>query len=286
VTLTPRIFRQRLVHTPAIRVEWLRCAGLSREPTAELYEPETQVVVTLAGAFVYHVGRQRRFVDANCLAFVRAGETSRDSHPERGDVDCLVLTPAAEHVDGARLPQTVLAGARLQIAAARLVETTLRARVPVDPLVIEEEALALAHQALVHGGAARAPQPSGAVRLAERAKALLSPAGPPIALTALARRLSVSPAYLTDAFRRAQGLPIVRYQLRLRLARALAELPRRDDLTALALDLGFSSHSHFSTAFRATMGLTPSEYRRQTRDAIQRSRKRGRAQRRSVGPCD
>jgi AraC family transcriptional regulator len=268
VGLPPRIIRQRLVHTPAVRADWLRCVGLSREPTVELDEPETQIVVTLAGIFIYHVGRQRRLVDANRVAFVRAGQSSRDSHPARGDVDCLVLTPAAELVDGARLPQTALASTRLQLAAAHLVATTRQARAPVEPLVVEEEALHLVHEALVHDGTDRAPQPSAALRLAERAKTRMSPDGPPIALTELARSLSVSPAYLTDAFRRAEGLPLIRYQLRLRLVRALAELPRCHDLTALALDLGFSSHSHFSTAFRATMGLTPSEYRRQARATI------------------
>jgi AraC-like DNA-binding protein len=64
----------------------------------------------------------------------------------------------------------------------------------------------------------------------------------------------------------------VRYQLRLRLVRALAELPHRDDLAALAYELGFSSHSHFTTAFRTTLGMTPSQYRRQVRiPAIQRT---------------
>jgi AraC family transcriptional regulator len=263
--------RQRLVDTPAVRADWTRYQGLPRDPTAEVDEPATQILITLAGAFVYWVGRQHRVVDANRVAFVRAGESSRDCHPGgAGDVDCLVLTPAPELVDGARLPLTAPASPSLQLAAARLV-ATLRARADVEPLVAEEEALRLMRAALAPDPIDCAPSPSAAQRLAERAKALLAPSGPPIALVALARRLSVSPAYLTDAFRRAEGLPLVRYQLRLRLVRALAELPRRDDLTALALDLGFSSHSHFSTAFRATMGVTPSEYRRQTRVAIQRS---------------
>ena len=34
-----------------------------------------------------------------------------------------------------------------------------------------------------------------------------------------------------------------------------------DDLTDLGLDLGFSSHSHFSAAFRAAYGRTPSAFR-------------------------
>jgi AraC-like DNA-binding protein len=38
-------------------------------------------------------------------------------------------------------------------------------------------------------------------------------------------------------------------------------LPQYDDLTTLSLDLGFSSHSHFSAAFREAYGRSPSEFR-------------------------
>jgi AraC-like DNA-binding protein len=37
----------------------------------------------------------------------------------------------------------------------------------------------------------------------------------------------------------------------------------RGDLTRVALELGFSSHSHFSAAFRSQFGLSPSLLRRQ-----------------------
>jgi AraC-like DNA-binding protein len=220
--------------------------------------------VTLAGAFVYHVGRERSLVDPNRVAFVNAGETSCDSGSAGADVTCLVLTPAAELVDGRRLPRTAPASARLQIAAARFVAAT-RASPALEPLVVEEAAIRLVDTALAAAGRAGVAQPSAATRLAERARALLPPAGPPVGLVALARRLAVSPAYLSDAFRRAEGLPLVRYQLRLRLCRALTALADTDDLTALALELGFSSHSHFTTAFRMTMGQTPSQMRRELR---------------------
>ncbi|WP_422928269.1 helix-turn-helix domain-containing protein [Singulisphaera sp. PoT] len=36
------------------------------------------------------------------------------------------------------------------------------------------------------------------------------------------------------------------------------------DLTALALELGFSSHGHFSDTFRREFGRTPSEVRRES----------------------
>ncbi len=57
-------------------------------------------------------------------------------------------------------------------------------------------------------------------------------------------------------------MPLHRYLTQLRLSRALSELPHADDLTELALELGFSSHSHFSARFRQAFGLTPSEFRR------------------------
>ena len=63
--------------------------------------------------------------------------------------------------------------------------------------------------------------------------------------------------YLTQVFQQVEGLPLYRYHLRLRLARALDLIAEREDLSGLAQDLGFSSHSHFSAAFRQDYGLTP-----------------------------
>ena len=48
-----------------------------------------------------------------------------------------------------------------------------------------------------------------------------------------------------------------------RLARARELLLQTDaSLTTIAHETGFCSHAHFSTVFRATMGVTPSHYRR------------------------
>jgi AraC-like DNA-binding protein len=80
-------------------------------------------------------------------------------------------------------------------------------------------------------------------------------------LAEIAAEVRGSPVYLTQVFQQVEGLPLYRYQLRLRLARALDLLAHYDDLTALSLDLGFSSHSHFSAAFRQTYGRSPSEFR-------------------------
>ncbi|MGB9032741.1 MAG: AraC family transcriptional regulator, partial [Acidobacteriaceae bacterium] len=78
----------------------------------------------------------------------------------------------------------------------------------------------------------------------------------------IAAEVRGSPVYLTQVFQQVEGMPLYRYQLRLRLARALDLLEGYDDLSALSLELGFSSHSHFSAAFREAYGRTPTEFKR------------------------
>jgi AraC-like DNA-binding protein len=67
-------------------------------------------------------------------------------------------------------------------------------------------------------------------------------------------------------FQQVEGVPLYRYQLRLRLARALDLLEQYDDLTALSLELGFSSHSHFTAAFHEMYGRSPARFRRTALD--------------------
>ncbi len=67
--------------------------------------------------------------------------------------------------------------------------------------------------------------------------------------------------YLTQVFQQTEGIPLYRYHLRLRLARALDLIAKFDDLSALAAELGFSSHSHFAAAFRRTYGRSPTAFK-------------------------
>ena len=54
------------------------------------------------------------------------------------------------------------------------------------------------------------------------------------------------------------GTSIYDYVLHERLAQTLdAVLDCGDDLTAIALDAGFASHSHFTARFRGFFGCTP-----------------------------
>ena len=73
-----------------------------------------------------------------------------------------------------------------------------------------------------------------------------------------ARAAGYSPYHLARRFRVHTGSSIHRYRTRLPLLVALSRLREgAADLAGLAADLGFASHSHFTTAFGAMFGTTP-----------------------------
>jgi AraC-like DNA-binding protein len=78
-------------------------------------------------------------------------------------------------------------------------------------------------------------------------------------LEELAASCGVSTFHLCRVFRAVTGETVHRYLTRLRLRAALFEVGhRQDDLAGLALEIGFSSHSHFTHAFRREYGVPPS----------------------------
>jgi len=84
----------------------------------------------------------------------------------------------------------------------------------------------------------------------------------------LAEVANLSPFHLCHVFRDAVGTSIYDYVLHERLAQTLdAVLDRGDDLTTIALDAGFTSHSHFTARFRNFFGCTPGALRRTLRTA-------------------
>jgi AraC family transcriptional regulator len=84
----------------------------------------------------------------------------------------------------------------------------------------------------------------------------------------LAEVANLSPFHLCHVFREAVGTSIYDYVLHERLAQTLdAVLDCEDDLTTIALDAGFNSHSHFTARFRGFFGCTPLALRRTARSS-------------------
>jgi len=94
-------------------------------------------------------------------------------------------------------------------------------------------------------------------------------------LAKLARIANLSPFHLCHVFRQIVGTSVYHYVLHERLAQALnAVLDSADDLTAIALDAGFASHSLFTARFRSFFGCTPTALRRRaTAERVRQLRK-------------
>lgn len=152
----------------------------------------------------------------------------------------------------------------------QVVRHVLAAPVP-DRLAVEEAVLrvlarvfGLAHEAL-HPAARRQPAERRRRRSVAHAARmhLLGEFHATTSLDEIARAAHSSVFHLCRAFRAEVGTSIHQYRLQLRLRRALELTAEPDsDLTAVALQLGFSSHSHFTAAFRKSYGTPPSEFRR------------------------
>jgi AraC family transcriptional regulator len=256
---------------------------IARPRSAALGPTEQQTLnvlaLPLAGVFARHRGARRRVLatpDHGLL--LSAGVPYRVSFPGAlGDV-CLMLAfsttglarlmPEAIARDGfdersfddhALLPPALMLGAR------RLHRQLLQGE-DRDALAVEEAVLGLLAGAL---GAARRARgrlraigpidPRARLRPVERAQeAITFQPDRPWTLQSLADVASVSPYHLAHAFRREVGTSLHQYVLRARLSRALERVVGSDDdLTAVALDSGFSSHSHFTARFHAHFGITP-----------------------------
>ncbi len=79
----------------------------------------------------------------------------------------------------------------------------------------------------------------------------------------LAKIASLSPFYFQRLFSRLVKKPVAEYIKLRRMAKAtLALLDKDKRILDIALDLGFTSHEHFTRTFKDTFGMTPDEYRK------------------------
>jgi AraC-like DNA-binding protein len=160
------------------------------------------------------------------------------------------------------LPPRAYAGHRLLYARAR--------SAGADPLTRDELALtflaATARRVAERGAVADAARGSerGRRDAVEAVKRLLAARlTQPLTLAALAAEVHYSPYFLARTFRRHTGYAIHEFRQQLRLRASLERVvDRRTPLTDVATAYGFSSHSHYTRAFRAAFGQPPTELRR------------------------
>ena len=270
---TPEFKVFSLLRSPTVTIRDTKCKGSCRSKSPEEYTTTTQLIFPYRGVYVHHVGHDEAVAEANQVLFFNANEGYRISHPVAGGDASLTLViresqlrelaPRAFLRGGAGLAfrqQRLRIDARGQVLVA-LLRHSLRHGI-AEGLEAESLALTLVQRALGPRTSHAAGASFARRRLVDRVKLVLaSDLARRWTLADIAAETRCSPVYLTQVFQQVEGLPLYRYQLRLRLARALDLVAQYDDLTALGLDLGFSSHSHFSAAFRAAYGCPPSEFR-------------------------
>ena len=273
----PEFVVQTLLQSPVVTIKDTYCLGTHPQKSVEEATATTQLIFPYRGVYVRHVGGDEAVAEANQVLFFNGGEGYRISHPVPGGDASVTLILDEEQLRELAPPALLQKGSAVAFQRQRLrIDARAQALLAMLRHSLREgvagrlEAETLAMTLIRTALGPRTAHASGAggsrQKLVDRAKLVL--ASDPVrrwTLGEIAADVGVSPVYLTQVFQQVEGLPLYRYQLRLRLARALDLLSQYDDLTALSLDLDFSSHSHFTAAFRQMYGRTPSEFRQLTR---------------------
>ena len=271
------ITSQLLLKTDTLTLRDVHCSGTCRHRSAEECAASTQLVFPYRGLYLRHVSSDQTVADANHVLFFNGQQGYQVSHPLDGGDACLSLQ-LSEALLAELAPRELTHGeesltfrsqslridARAQALVALLRHNLVNGG--IEPLEAEALVLTLVSRSL-GPRTARAPTSTHARRrLADRVKLLLSSdLSRRWTLAEIGEEIGGSPVYLTQVFKQVEGMPLYRYQLQLRLARALDLLGKVDDLSTLAAELGFSSHSHFASAFKQAYGKSPAAFRESSR---------------------
>jgi AraC-like DNA-binding protein len=277
--------RRTLFQSSSIGVVDFCCLAPVEPEGPEEPNPTHSIVFVRNGIFGRRDGRHTLIADSNHILFFNAAQPYRFSHPVCGGDRCTILTvvtsAALEFVAGlqprdAESPERPFRlghGMVSRRAAWLHYELLALARRPVSHLEIEdllaelgEEAVRTSYDTHHRGTDCRSPQSSTLRQqrdLVEAAKVMINQdLGSIPSLGELASASGCSAFHLSRIFHRVTGLSLRRYVARLRgLAAAERLATGARDLTDLALDLGYSDHSHFTNSFRQEWDLPPSRFR-------------------------
>jgi AraC family transcriptional regulator len=263
----------------------VRCRPSTNRLSAEEQASEHEVVFPRAGVFVRHIGREQHVADSNHVLFFNPNEPYRVSHPVSGGDDCTSFVFSTDILLEALAvyepqiydqPEKPFRFSHAVLAPKAIIrQQQLRQRLKdglTSALEVEESALDLLGAVVASAYRRRAlplTRPhAGTLRLwqqwVESVKLLIATQpGANLSLDEIARSVHCSPFHLARLFRSFVGSSIHDYHLRLRLALSLGRLADgARNLTELALELGFTSHSHFTDTFRRYFDISPSMFRR------------------------
>lgn len=243
------------------------------------------IVLPRAGLYLRRDANGRALADATQVLFFNRGQPYEVIHPLEGGDTSTIFTLHSQLLNElvcAACPAAEERPARPFLASQAYLDTPLRLlqyrllqqthNQPLEQLEFEEQCLVLLAE-IVRAGLQPDDQPSLTIssrtarahaELAEAAQIYLAAQfRTPASLAQIAWAVYASPFHLARVFKQQTGLSLHQYRLRLRLAQALEEIASRPQapLWQIALDLGFASPNHFSSAFRRAYSLTPAQFR-------------------------
>jgi AraC family transcriptional regulator len=277
-----------LFRSPLVAVYDLDCCAPRGDRSAEEFSSGHSVVFPRSGVFIKHASNQDQLV-AECtrVLFFNRYESYRVSHPVADGDSCTSIhfsqSPLVDFISSVdpsienspdRPFHSPAADCSTSITLKlHRLRHLLHHRQQADRLFVEEICALLLAESVANASQQRGVvrQPVRAVTrqahrdLVDAVRVVLARRfRDKLSLGELARAVFSSPFHLARIFRRETGLSLHRQLTRLRLRHALEHLADgKPDLTMLALDLGFSSHAHFSHVFRSEFGSAPSEFSRQ-----------------------
>lgn len=138
----------------------------------------------------------------------------------------------------------------------------------VDPLAVDETVIELLDRVLRCTSGSQPPSDRREIKRGHRhtvheIETLLSQrVDDRLTLRGIAREVGLSAYHVCRLFRRVTGIKLHQYRIRLRVREALTDVVESSrSLTEIALDAGFSSHSHFTATFHNEFNATPSSVR-------------------------
>ncbi|CAN7490568.1 helix-turn-helix transcriptional regulator [Phenylobacterium sp. LjRoot225] len=155
----------------------------------------------------------------------------------------------------------------LLLRLAEEVRRTGLARQPMCEALVVQLSIELARflsdvgESTEHGGLA-----GWRLRIIEKRLAM---AGEPPSLLELAKLCDISVRQLTRGFRASRGCSVGDYMAQARIDAAKRRLATEESIKSIATELGFSSQSTFTYAFRRATGVGPSEFRKRILRALE-----------------
>lgn len=282
---------ETLYDSPMIAVRDYICRHTGHEHLDEEQSTDNSITLVRHGAFAKNFGKRAVVADVNQAAFFSKDSVYRVSHPgdcgDRGTSFVVApgiltdiireLDPTVDERPDQPFPFVTAPSSQELFLRHRDYIRRLERREtePLEPLWADVVGLQLIadvlEAAFTHHNDLPVKRASTAADHAERTEAaknyMATRLGEAVTLDEIAAAVNASPFNFARIFQQQTGMPIHRYLTRLRMRASLERVADGEDLTSLAIDLGYSSHSHFTDVFRREFGMTPSEYRTSTKQA-------------------